>query len=59
MKNRKPREKRASFYDAHFYNILDYFILAVMVAGGLLFFSAALYDKAELYWRKWILNRGI
>ena len=37
MKNRKPREKRASFYDAHFYNILDYFILAVMVAGVLLF----------------------
>ena len=37
MKNRKPREKRASFYDAHFYNILDYFILAVMVAGVLIF----------------------
>ena len=37
MKNRKPREKRASFYDAHFYNILDYFILAVLVAGVLLF----------------------
>ena len=37
MKNRKPREKRASFYDAHFYNILDYFILAVLVAGVLIF----------------------
>ena len=37
MKNRKPREKRASFYDAHFYDILDYFILAVLVAGVLIF----------------------
>ena len=37
MKNRKPREKRASFYDAHFYNILDYFILAILVAGVLIF----------------------
>ena len=37
VKNRKPREKRASFYDAHFYNILDYFILAVLVAGVLIF----------------------
>ena len=37
MNNRKPIKKRASLYDAHFYNILDYFILAVMVAGVLIF----------------------
>ena len=37
MKNKEPRQKRASLYDAHFYNILDYFILAVLVAGVLMF----------------------
>lgn len=38
MKNKEPGKKRASFkYDAHFYNILDYFILAVLIAGVLLF----------------------
>ena len=37
MKNKEPRQKRASFNDAHFYNILDYFILAILVAGVLLF----------------------
>ena len=37
MKNKEPRQKRASFNDAHFYNILDYFILAVLIAGVLLF----------------------
>lgn len=37
MNNRKPIKKRASLYDAHFYNILDYFILAILVAGVLIF----------------------
>ena len=38
MKNKEPGKKRASFkYDAHFYNILDYFILVVLIAGVLLF----------------------
>lgn len=37
MKNKEPRQKRASLYDAHFYNILDYVILAVLVAGVLIF----------------------
>ena len=37
MKNKEPRQKRASLYDAHFYNFLDYFILAVLVAGVLMF----------------------
>ena len=38
MKNKEPGKKRASFkYDAHFYNILDYFVLAVLIAGVLIF----------------------
>ena len=32
---------------------------SAIISADFYFISAALYDKAELYWRKWILNRGI
>ena len=58
MNNRKPIKKRASLYDAHFYNILDYFILAILVAGVLIFYSlsASLYGEAELRRNRRIFN---
>ena len=51
MNNRKPIKKRASLYDAHFYNILDYFILAILVAS--------VYGKAELRRSRRIFNGSL